>query len=253
MTLSSRALLALTFLAFSGLSSNLRAEEKIRVAVASNFAPAAETLAESYRDSGGTPVVLVAGSTGKHYAQIISGAPFQVFLAADELRPTRLAELGLGVPDSRFTYALGRLVLWSPAEDWLDFGERQLRQGMFRRLAIANPRLAPFGLAARQTLESLGLWDSLQGKLVRGENVGQAFHFVSSRNAELGFVSLSQILEVETARIEGAYWIVPAALYKPIRLQALLIKDSPSARDFLEFLRSQQGRAIIEQFGYGLP
>ena len=253
MILSPRAILALTVLTLSGLSCDLRGEDRIRVAVASNFAAAAESLAESFYDAGGSRVVLVAGSTGKHYAQIVGGAPFEVFLAADELRPARLGELGLGVADSRFTYALGRLVLWSPREDWLDFGEPLLRTGMFRRLAIANPKVAPFGLAARQALESLDLWDSLKGKLVRGENVGQAFHFIFSRNADLGFVSLSQIIDFETARVGGTHWIVPATLYQPIRLQALLITDTPSARDFLDFLRSQQGRAIIEQFGYGLP
>jgi molybdate transport system substrate-binding protein len=144
-------------------------------------------------------------------------------------------------------------VLWSPKEDWLDFGEPLLRQRRFRRLAIANPRFAPFGLAAKQALESLGIWDSLQGNLVRGENVGQAFHFVSSRNADLGFISLSQIIDFESARIEGSHWIVPETLYQPIRQQALLLTETPSARDFLAFLTSNQGRAIIEQFGYGLP
>jgi len=244
-----QALLAGCFLA--ALLSRPSAADEVRVAVAANFADTLKALAAAYEAETSHTVVAILGSTGKHYAQIRNGAPFDVFLAADAERPKRLEEERLAVPGSRFTYALGRLVLWSPRKGFVDSKGDVLRTGRFRRLAIANPKLAPYGVAARQTLEALGLWTTLEARLVRGEDIGQAFQFVASGNAELGFVARSQIQNAQ-GRIAGSCWDVPPALHKPIEQQAVLLKNTPAARAFLAFLRGPRARAIIERRGYGV-
>ena len=247
------ALLAFGMGAFFGVLSAADSSEVIRVAVASNFAPTAQSLSERFEASNEAQVVLVPGSTGKHYAQIVQGARFDIFFAADEARPMRLEGQGLGVQGTRFTYAIGRLVLWSPRVGWFDSGPEHLARGDFHRLSIANPKLAPYGQAAFQVLEALELWNSIQRKIVRGENVGQAMHFVVSGSAEVGFVALSQVTLPNREMRPGSHWIVPESLYGPIRQQAILLIDSPIARGFARFVRSQQGKEIIERHGYGIP
>lgn len=224
----------------------------IKVAVASNFTTAARSIAARFQQQSGHRVRLSFGSTGRHYAQIAHGAPFDIFLAADRERPQRLEAEGLAVAGSRFTYAFGRLALWSPQAGLLDDESHGLATPDKRRIAIANPKLAPYGRAARQVLERLGLWQSVQDRLVRGENIGQTYHFVHSGGAALGFVALSQLRQPGTPD-GGSEWLPPAELYDPIEQQAVLLQDSDAARAFLDFLRSANGRAIIQAHGYRAP
>ena len=243
-----------TVIAVLALAGPAAAEEAL-VGLAANFAEVAERLeAEFERDTAHT-LTFVVGSTGKLYAQIAAGAPFDVFLAADRARPERLEEEGLAVAGSRFTYATGRLTLWSPDPDRVGTdGAATLRRGGFRLLAIANPALAPYGAAAQQTLESLGLWERLQGRVVMGETVGQAHAMVASGNAELGFVTLSYVRSPRNAT-PGSRWDVPAELHEPIRQDAVLLKraaGNPAARGFLDYLRSAPAKALIETYGYGV-
>lgn len=226
--------------------------EGLRVAVASNFIPPARALSELYEKQTGHSVTLIPGSTGKHYAQIVQGAPFQVFLAADLERPQLLEGRGLTVPGSRFTYALGKLVLWSPRADLVDSQGDVLKRSDFRHLALANPRLAPYGEAAQAVLAARGLWQPLQNKMVRGESIGQAYQFVASGNAELGFVAYSQVYSPGQP-FEGSVWKIPAELYPAIEQQAVLLEDTEAARGFLEFVASAQGRNLIREYGYGIP
>lgn len=228
------------------------AADRIRIAVASNFAATLARIADSFERRSGHEVVLVPGSTGKHYAQIRNGAPFAAFFAADIRRPALLEGEGTAVPGSRFTYALGKLVLWSPTPGLVDPAGKVLENGTFRHLAIANPRLAPYGRAARQALRSLGLRDALEGRLVFGENVGQTFHFVNSGNAEMGLVAYSQVISPERSS-EGDYWKLPQSLYSPIEQQAVSLKDTETTRAFLAYVRSDEAVAIIRSFGYGTP
>jgi molybdate transport system substrate-binding protein len=195
--------------------------------------------------------VISDGSSGKLAAQIANGAPFEAFLSADVERPAKLEAEQKVVAGTRFVYAVGKLALWSARPDLVK-GEATLRDGDFRHLAIANPDLAPYGAAARDVLQRLQLWDALQPKLVRGEDIGQAFHFVSTGNAELGFVALSQIAGNDA----GSRWLVPQDRYAPIEQQAVLLppgRDDPAARAFLQFLKSDAARALIEGAGYGAP
>ncbi len=221
------------------------------VAVAANAAEVVETLAAEFERESGHRVRVTVGSTGKLYAQILHGAPFDLFLAADQKRPRLLVEEGLAVEDSRRTYAIGRLVLWS-LDAAMAVGEDLLRDGSFRRLAIANPDLAPYGAAARETLRELRLWESLRPKIVLGENVGQAFAMAASENAELGFVSLASVLSSRNER-EGSYWEVPERFHTRIRQDSVLLdraRDNPAARDFHEFLETPAALKIIESFGF---
>jgi molybdate transport system substrate-binding protein len=233
------------------LAGNTRAEE-IHIAVASNFTATMRILAKRFEEQSGHSVVLLPGSTGKHYAQITHGAPFDAFFAADAERPALLEVDGRIQPGSRFTYAIGRLVLWSPDPGLIDRNGTVLQSGAFRRLAIANPRLAPYGRAAQEVLESRDLWNSVKPKLVRGENIGQAFQFVASGNAELGFVALSQLMQTGRHR-KGSWWQVPGTLHTPIEQQAVLLSDSTAAADFMRFSKSEPAHAIIRGFGYGIP
>jgi len=226
--------------------------EAIRVAVASNFVEAITVIAERFEARTDHEVTLSAGSTGKHYAQISNGAPFDAFFAADAHRPQLLEQEGVAVAGTRFTYALGKLVLWSPTAGYVDRDGRVLERGEFRHLAIANPKLAPYGRAAEEVLLAMGLWDRFGRRLVRGENIGQAYQFVSSGNAELGFVAYSQVRRPGRA-IEGSWWNVPQTLYTPIEQQAVLLKDGEAARAFLSFVRSDEALEIIRDYGYDTP
>jgi molybdate transport system substrate-binding protein len=229
----------------------VRAAE-IRVAVASNFTDAARQIARKFEAKSGHRVVLIFGSTGKHYNQIVNGAPFDAFLAADVRRPELLETAGIAVPGSRFTYALGRIILWSPRPDFIDPEGKVLESGDFRHLALANPKLAPYGRAAREVLEARGLWTRFEARSVRGENIGQTYQFVRSGNAELGFVAYSQVLR-PGAPPEGSWWKVPQELYTPIEQQAVLLTHDAAARAFIDFLGSEAAREIIRVHGYGFP
>jgi molybdate transport system substrate-binding protein len=223
-------------------------------AVAANFAPAIARIEPAFEQATGHDLTVVFGSSGKLAQQIEHGAPFDVLLSADALRPQVLAKSGAGVASSRFTYAIGRLALWSadPAAIGAD-GPAYLRTGAFRHLAMANPAVAPYGVAAQQALEALGLWSGVQDRLVRGEDIGQVYAMVASGAAQAGFVALSSVLAGERP---GSRWDVDPALHDPLRQDAILTaraRDNPAARAFLDFLRSPRAHAIIESAGYGLP
>jgi len=220
-----------------------------RAAVAANFADAMNELVPAFAETTGHTVVPVFGSTGKHYAQIVNGAPFALFLAADMERPRRLEEAGLAVTGSRFTYAVGRLALWSRDEGLVDGAGHVLATGGIHRLAIANPELAPYGRAAMEAIEALGLRERLEPRLVRGETIAQAFQYVRTGNARLGFVALSQLRRPGDPP-GGSAWVVPRRLHRPIEQQAVLLRDDAAARAFLDFLRGAEARAIIERYGY---
>ncbi len=228
------------------------AADELRVAVASNFHAPMNDIAERFSASTGHPVLISAGATGKHYAQIVNGAPFDLFFAADAERPQRLEAEGHALAGSRFTYAVGRLVLWSPDPDLVEPGGAVLNSGEFRFLAIANPALAPYGSAARQVLEGLGAWDTLEGRLVRGENIGQAYQFVRSGNADLGLVAASQLSGMKGDR-PGSSWPVPGEMHGPIVQQAVVLRESGLARDFAAFVRSEPVLRLIEEYGYLRP
>ncbi len=234
------------------LACSVAPADPVRVAVAANFAPTLKRLADDFIAQTGHRLLISSASTGKHYAQIRNGAAFDVFLAADTARPKRLEVEGHAVTGSRFDYALGRLVVWLPGLDAVDDARAALIDPQVRRLAIANPRLAPYGLAARQVLEAWGLWSEVQPRLVRGENVGQAFQFVATGNAQAGLVALSQLLGLD-ASARGAYREIAAGLYAPIRQQAVLLRAGPAAESFLAYLRAPRARAIIGAAGYALP
>ena len=225
------------------------------VAVAANFAGSAKNLADQFERTSGHKVLLSAGSTGKFYAQIRNGAPFDVFLSADDETPARLEKEGLAVAGTRFAYAIGKLVLWSPRPGVVDADGAVLRAGAFKRIAIANPKLAPYGAAARDVMQKLGVWSTLQDKLVLGENIAQTLQFVSSGNAELGFVALSQVRQGGKLA-EGSYWLVPQTHHDPLRQDGVLLTRAtanPAARQFLDFLRTPSARESIRGDGYDLP
>jgi len=231
------------------------ASGEIRVAVASNFSPVMKSLAKRFEANTHHTITLIFGSTGKHYAQIKHGAPFHAFFSADAERATRLEEEGDAVAGSRFTYAIGHIVLWSPETDYIDANGKVLESTRYRHLAIANPKLAPYGKAAQEVLQTMGLWSAKQASLVRGENIGQTFQFVKSGNAELGFIAYSQIKKPEQfeQKIAGSLWLIPKQLYTPILQQAVLLQDNPIAREFLSFVKSEASQSIIQAYGYSTP
>lgn len=232
------------------LAAPVQAETAL-IAAAANFAEPLNRLSEAFAAATGHRIEISTGSTGTLAQQIRNGAPFTLFLAADEERPAELEAEGLTVPGTRFTYAVGRLVLWGPDPRWLAARPATaLTDPGLRHLAIANPKLAPYGRAAEETLTALGLWEAVQAKLVRGENIAQTFQFVASGNAELGFVALSQVLHRS-----GSRWEVPQDLHTPIRQQVVLLqpgKGNTAAKAFLDFLRSEAGKAIIRDAGYDI-
>ncbi|MGJ7494110.1 molybdate ABC transporter substrate-binding protein [Variovorax sp. RT4R15] len=227
---------------------------EVQVAVAANFVGPMKVLAADFEKASGHKAVVTSGSTGKFYAQIRSGAPFDVLLAADDETPARLDRDGAAVPGSRFTYAIGKLVLWSPKPDIVDGNGDVLRRGQFAHLALAAPKLAPYGAAAVETLTRLGLLAALEPRFVQGESIGQTFGFVTSGNAELGFVALSQVYE--DGKIQrGSAWIVPSHLHNPIRQDAVLLasaKDNAAAAALLAYLKTDKAKAVIRAFGYDL-
>ncbi|MCR9269505.1 MAG: molybdate ABC transporter substrate-binding protein [Hyphomonadaceae bacterium] len=228
-------------------------DRTVTVAVASNFKTTMDALEVSFEADTGYELDIVTGSTGKLFAQITYGAPYDVFLAADQARPARLVEDGRAIAGSRFTYALGRLVLWSEQATALD--AESLGASDLHRLAVANPDLAPYGRAAIQVIGALGLDAPLSTKLVLGENVGQAFAFVSTGNAQLGFVSEAQVLS-RTGTERGTFWRPESDLYDPIAQDAVLITtatENPAARAFMDYLNSASAKDIIAQHGYDLP
>ena len=231
--------------------------DEIKIAVASNFYPTMKELVthfESITPNSDTTnnIVLISGSSGKHYAQILNGAPFDLFFSADKLRPNMLEKEEVFNNQSRFTYALGKLALWSPFNEYVDSDGQVLYNDDFRFLAIANPKIAPYGIASKETLISMNLWQDMEEKLVRGENIAQTFQFAKSGNAKLGFVSYSQILSLNSSS-EGSYWLVPQSMYQPIEQQAILLKDSSLGKDFLSFIKSNEALDIIKRNGYDLP
>lgn len=226
--------------------------DEITVAVASNFSAAAREIAHQFESISGHKVILAFGSTGKHFAQIKNGAPFDVFVAADLQRPKMLEEQGIAKAGTRFTYAMGKLVLWSPDPALVDSDGKVLGEGHFRHLAIANPKLAPYGKASQQIMQARDIWRNLQAKIVRGENINQAFQYVKSGNADLGFIAFSQ-LKHPGVELEGSFWQPSQSLYDPIEQQAVLVRDSIIARDFLAFLQSEKAREIIKAYGYDTP
>lgn len=224
--------------------------DEVRVAVATNFAGTMAALIDAFEARSEHTILVSSGSTGSHYAQIKNGAPFDAFFAADAARPELLEREGVAVQGSRFRYAVGRLALWSPRPGYVDAGGNVLATGEYRHLAIANPALAPYGSAAREVLRGRGLWDNVQARLVQGQDIGQAYSFVATGNAELGFVALAQIKRPGAAPA-GSYWLVPESLHEPIEQQAVLLRDTPGAREFVEFTKTEEARAIIRNYGYG--
>jgi molybdate transport system substrate-binding protein len=218
---------------------------QIKVAVASNFASTAEVLVAKYAELSDDKIVLLVGSTGKHTAQIQYGLPVDVFLAADSAMPSLLEGSGLVVEGSRQTYALGRLALWSKDPLLVDANGAVLTTSAFKRLAIANPKTAPYGRAASQVLSNLGI----QPSVVYGESVAQAFQFANSGGAELALLALSQVIDLQ----QGSFWLVPSELHSPIEQQLVLLNDVQSARNFISFLLSEQALSIIESHGYTRP
>ena len=251
--------LSLCFLSFLlALFPRVSLADELRVAVASNFYSTIKVIAEQFElkttNSSGQQhkVILIPGSSGKHYAQIINGAPFDIFFSADTERARLLEQSERTESGTRFTYALGKLILWSPMDNYVDLKGEVLKSKDFRYLAIANPKLAPYGKAAEEVLKSLNIWTVLGGRIVRGENIAQTFQFVSSGNAKLGFVAHSQIKSSDLS-ISGSFWEVPQSIYRPIEQQAVLLRDSSLAREFLSFVKSDESLSIIYESGYGLP
>jgi molybdate transport system substrate-binding protein len=227
------------------------AAAEINVAVAANFTEAAKEIVAAFERKSGNKVVLSFGSSGQFYTQITQDAPFQVFLSADQERPEKAVADGYAVAGSRFTYAVGKLVLWSRDANLVK-GESTLTQGNFSKIAIANPTAAPYGAAAIETMKALNVYDRLQSKIVQGNNIAQTFQFIDTGNAELGFVALSQIIE----RNAGSRWVVSGNLYSPIKQDAVLLKKAANvdaAKAFLEFLKGPEAAAIEAKFGYGTP
>lgn len=247
-------MLRLLCLAFALVAVHPARAAEVFVAVAANFTIPMQEIAKAFEQETGHKPVLSFGSTGTFYAQIKNGAPFQVLLAADDETPLRLEREGFGIAGTRFTYAIGRLVLWSAQAGLVDDKGEVLRKGQFRHIAIANPKLAPYGAAAMEVMNRLGVASALQPKIVQGDNIAQAFQFVATGNAQLGFVALSQV--ASSGRIvRGSGWIVPAQLHSPIRQDALLLrpgKDNAAAMALLAFLKSEKARALIRSFGYEL-
>ena len=230
--------------------------ETALIGIAANFSEVARQLATAFKaeEGGRHSVKLSIGSTGSLYAQIRHGAPFDALLAADAIRPALLQDEGHAVAGTRFTYAIGQLTLWSANPATISNGAAVLRSDTLRRVAIANPKIAPYGMAALQVMDSLGVTEAVQGKLVRGENIGQAFAMVSTGNAEIGFVALSYVLS-EKNRFPGSRWDVPEALHDPIRQDAVLLEHglgNLAAEKFIRFLASEPARQIIRSYGYGI-
>ncbi|KFJ89894.1 molybdate ABC transporter substrate-binding protein [Pseudomonas sp. 1-7] len=243
-----------SLLALGLLFASAASADEVKAAVAANFTAPMQALAPEFEKATGHKLVASFGATGQFYAQINNGAPFDVLLAADDTTPARLEREGASVPGSRFTYAIGSLVLWSADASYLDGTDAALQAGQFRHLAIANPKAAPYGLAAMQVLDKLGLSETVKGKLVEGQNITQAHQFVSTGNAELGFVALSQVYK-DGQVSSGSAWIVPDTMYDPIKQDAVMLKqgaNNPAAAALVEYLKGPEAAKVIKSFGYKL-
>jgi molybdate transport system substrate-binding protein len=228
--------------------------EEVSVAVAANFAAPMQKIAVLFAQETGHKATLSMGSTGKFYAQIKNGAPFHVLLSGDDETPLRLEKENAIAPQTRFTYAVGKLVVWSKKSGFVDAQGDVLRNGNFSHLALADPKLAPYGAAAIETLQALGLLTKLQPRLVQGESIGQTYQFVASGNAQLGFVALSQVMSNDRIT-EGSAWLVPPNLYEALRQDAVILKngkDNQAATALMAYLKTEKARAVIRSFGYGL-
>jgi molybdate transport system substrate-binding protein len=224
--------------------------DEVKVAVAANFTEAAKEIGELFEKKTGDKAIFSFGATGQLYTQITQEAPFEVFLAADQKTPKKAIADGLALGDSLFTYATGQIVLYSKDKD-LVRGEETLKEGKFQKIAIANPATAPYGAAAVQVMQALDIYDALKPKIVQGNNIAQAYQFVDTGNAELGFVALSQVINKDG----GSRWVVPGKLYASIAQDAVLLKageDNPAAKTFLVFLKGPEARAVKEKYGYGV-
>ncbi|MNE05313.1 Molybdate-binding periplasmic protein precursor [compost metagenome] len=228
--------------------------DEVQVAVAANFTAPIQAIAKGFEADTGHKLVSAFGATGQFYSQIKNGAPFEVFLAADDNTPAKLEAEGETVKGSRFTYAIGTLALWSAKPGYIDANGQVLKDNHYRHLAIANPKAAPYGLAATQVLDKLNLTEATKAKLVEGQSITQAFQFVSTGNAELGFVALSQIYK-DGKVTGGSAWIVPAQLHDPIKQDAVILnkgKDNPAAKALVDYLKGPKAAAIIKSYGYEL-
>jgi molybdate transport system substrate-binding protein len=246
-------LLALFLSCLTGFASQAQADE-ILVAVAANFTAPMQKIAAEFETDTGHKINAAFGATGKFYAQIKNGAPFEVLLSADDETPTRLVAESAAVAGSQFTYAVGKLVLWSAKPVVVDAAGEVLKKGDFEHIAMADPKLAPYGAAAVQAMRSLDVYDALVPKVVTAENITQAYQFISTGNAQLGFVALSQVLK--DGKMEGSAWLVPAKLYQPIRQDAVMLekgKGKPVAAALMKFLRGDKVKAINKSYGYELP
>ncbi|MBK5008948.1 molybdate ABC transporter substrate-binding protein [Pseudomonas sp. S60] len=226
--------------------------DEVQVAVAANFTAPIQAIAQDFEKDTGHKLVAAYGATGQFYAQIKNGAPFEVFLSADDSTPAKLEEEKAIVPGSRFTYAIGTLALWSAQSGYVDAKGEVLQKNQFKHLSIANPKTAPYGLAATQVLAKLNLTEATKPKLVEGQNITQAFQFVSTGNAELGFVALSQIYKDGKVQ-SGSAWIVPASMHDPIRQDAVILekgKDNPAAKALVDYLKGPKAAAVIKSYGY---
>jgi len=254
MQISLRSLIAAILVLCGLMSSPVRAGE-VSVAVASNFAAPMERIAALFQKESGHTVKVSPGASGKLYGLIRNKAPFDVFLSADEEMPKSLMQEGVAVGGSRFVYATGRLVLWSAQPGLVDEKGAVLNKGNFNRLAIANPRFSPYGVAAKETLGKLTMWNAMQGKLDKGEDVTQTYQLAATEKDDLVFIALAQIMR-DGKVSEGSWWLVPSELHKPIRQSAVLLshaKDEAAAKAFLAFLKSEKARAVMRSFGYELP
>lgn len=245
------AIKKITLVLLLSMAFSVNATE-LKVAVAANFAQTLKEISTVFEKDTGHKLAITQGPTGKLYAQISQGAPFEVFLSADDETPERLITEGKAISGTRFTYAIGRLALWSPRPDLVDEGGQVLKTDKFRFLAIANARVAPYGRAAVQVMQKLGVLASIEPRVVQGESITQTFQFVSTGNAQLGFVALSQISENGKIK-SGSAWIVPENLHEQLRQDAVLLnpgKDSPAASALLNFLKSDKAKKIIASHGY---
>lgn len=245
------SLTRLITLAATLLIASTAAAQDVHVAVAANFTPVLKELGQAFEKETGNHLVVSTGSTGKLYAQIANGAPYDVLLAADDTHPRMLEQAGLAQPGA-FVYAYGRLALWSAKANYVDANGDILKAGRYRRLAIANPKTAPYGAAALAVLRHLNVYDEARPRLIQGEDIGQTFQFVATGNADVGFVALSQVKAKHDA---GSSWLVPTDLYPPIAQGAVLLKrgaNNEAARAFIAYLKSPAARTVIERFGYGV-
>jgi len=225
---------------------------EVQVAVAANFTAPMKVIAAQFEKDTGNKVLASYGATGKFYAQIHNGAPFDILLAADDETPAKLDQEKVTMAGSRFTYAIGKLVLWSAQPGMVDAKGDVLTAGKFDHIAVADPKLAPYGLAARETLQKLNLFASLAPKFVTGDNIGQTYQFVASSAAPLGFVAMSQVYENNQLK-SGSAWVVPSALYSPIRQDAVVLGkggNNAAAAAFIGYLKGDKAKAVIRSFGY---